>query len=514
MVGKLPSPSQPPNTGLVRRSSASVDAQNLDRLQQDAGDGQNQSTPSQSIRSPLMAEVPDQTSLAIKNSDQRMAQWWLGWLIWLAGTSATSGGAAIAFNVLIALPPETNCYEVVPLTDRTVLSCGYQAVQTNNIAAVLTSLERVKQWTELDPLYPQGLQASAQWSRVLLRQAEHLAQENQLGAAIALIKAVPPTSPSYSLAQRQLVALKHQQLVMQPLVDLAHTAMEQQHWAQAQEQIEALAQLPNDGPFKAITPRARDDDQTEWFDFSQRQVFQVSQLSQRLQLEQSGAAVMQQVEQMAMTGVPRSTTMALQRIREIDPSTYAWAAAQPRMEALAMKLLNHGEWQCQQGDLAGAIATAQQVAAVPALAEEAGYLEQLCRAQELAIATMTPWTPSLQDSLQLIEACAMLKAIPTRSRFHAHTHHHLRQWQAQLEDLRYLHLAHLAASTGWSPTLAWAVQQTEQVAPQRPRRIQAQTLAAHWKLQLAATQDMGWSSQLASTLSTVVSLNYNYHSAQ
>ncbi|NEQ99232.1 MAG: hypothetical protein F6K30_21360, partial [Cyanothece sp. SIO2G6] len=230
--------------------------------------------------------------------------------------------------------------------------------------------------------------------------------------------------------------------------------------------------------------------------------------------EQSSASLWQGAQRIAATGNPQSLAVAIQQAQELQRDTYVWAAAQPRLEQLATKLLDHGEWQCQQGDLTGAIATARQVAMIPSLAEEAGYLEQLCQAQQLAIATMIPWTPSIQDSVQLMQAYAMLETIPPSSRFHAHTHRHLRQWQAQLEDLRHLHVAHLAASLGWSPTLAWAVQQTEQVTPQRPRRLQAQTLAAHWKLQLGQTQqhsDVTWSNQIVSTISMLGSLNRSPH---
>ncbi|MGK7891289.1 MAG: hypothetical protein AB4042_18320 [Leptolyngbyaceae cyanobacterium] len=496
MVGKLPSQPQALATpGLVRRTSTQeqvplqASAAKVDTIEVDA-----------------VEVIPVAVALSPKATKSPMLKLWLWLVMMVAGTSVSSGSAAIAFNLLLTVPPETDCHQIPPATDRDILACGYQAMQMNTIEAVVTSLERIKHWTAADPLYTEGQQASEQWSRTILGQAKRKAQNNQGREAIALIKSIPRSSSLYSLAQHQLVALKQQQQVMQPLVDLAHVALQQQNWPEAQQQINALAQLSeaqlsDETSFAPRSPQAASQGLDAWFHFGQRQAFQVDQLSRRLRLEQHNARILQQVQQTAKSGLPHALGLALQQVQAIDQTTYVWATAQAQLEPLATEWLNYGEWQCQRGDLAGAIATAQQVALIPALAEEAGYLEQLCRAQQLAIATTHPWTPSLQDSLQLVQACAMLEAIPPNSRFHAHTHRYLRQWRLHLEDLRYLHLAHLAARMGWSPTLAWAVQQTEKVAPDRPRRLQAQTLSAHWQQQLEKIQPhpgLTWSSQVLS----------------
>ncbi|UBF26355.1 hypothetical protein K9N68_33465 [Kovacikia minuta CCNUW1] len=65
----------------------------------------------------------------------------------------------------------------------------------------------------------------------------------------------------------------------------------------------------------------------------------------------------------------------------------------------------------------------------------------------------------------------------------------MKHWETQLQDVMQLHLAQLTASLGQRQGFEFAIAQAQQVSLNRPRRVQAQTLVAHWKREIERLED-------------------------
>ena len=400
-------------------------------------------------------------------------------LIALLACTMTGGTAAIAFLSLTALPPETDCTQSAATeTDRGLLYCVQQAAQSGDIEKVLNGLDILGQWTTADPLYYEAQASLEKWSRTVLVTARHKLRNNELDEAIAFVEKVPQSSPLYEEAQNLLSSWQNQADQAQEIVATAEEALKQKNWDQVSQQIQAL------GTLTAYTQRSE----------------HIRQLSEQLRLEKENDAIFQSVLRTAQTNTPPAIGSALEQAGTINPDTYVWASAQTALEPLAKRLLTYGGLQWQQGHLENAVTTAQRVAIFENLAPEAHNLETLSQARKLAIATVTNWVPSHEHLFNLLEAMAAVRQIPASSQFYAKAQDSLKSWEVQFADVSHLQIAQMSAQLGWAPTVEWAANQAEQISPERPRRVQAQTLAAHWHLELERIKDrryLLWANKLA-----------------
>ncbi|NJN85235.1 MAG: hypothetical protein HC881_01505 [Leptolyngbyaceae cyanobacterium SL_7_1] len=99
------------------------------------------------------------------------------------------------------------------------------------------------------------------------------------------------------------------------------------------------------------------------------------------------------------------------------------------------------------------------------------------------------WEPSWGKLWNLQEALSAIQPIQPDSPLYAPAQAKAADWQAQIQDLTQLHYANLTASIGHPLTLQLAIDQASRVAPARPRRLQAQTLVAHWGQEIERMDD-------------------------
>lgn len=425
------------------------------------------------------SDAVDEALVTPSQPNPNVIKSWSFPLIALLACTMTGGTAAIAFLSLTALPPETDCTQSAAIdTDRGLLYCVQQAAQSGEMDKVLEGLEILGQWTTTDPLYYEAQSSIKKWSQAVLTTARQKLRNNQLDEAIALVKKVPQSSPLYDDAQGLLRGWQSQADQAQAIVATAQEALKQKNWDQVSEQIRALGELT---AYAERLPTIR-------------------HLSAQLRTEKENNAIVQSILQIAEANTPQAIGLALEQAGTIDQSTYVWAAAQTDLEPLAKRLLSYGGLQWQQGHLDNAITTAQRVAIFERLAPEARNLETLIQARKLAIATVTNWEPSHEHLFNLLEATAAVRQIPVSSQFYAQAQDSLKSWESQFSDVSHLQLAKMSAQLGWAPTIEWASNQAKQLSPDRPRRVQAQTLAAHWNLELERIKDrryLIWANKLA-----------------
>lgn len=430
------------------------------------------------IHAPDAANV-DEALITPQKTRENSFKSWSFPLIALLACTMTGGTAAIAFLSLTALPPETDCAQSTDIdTDRGLLYCVQRAAQSGEMDKVLEGLEILGQWTPADPLYYEAQDSLERWSRRALAVARQKLRNNELDEAIALVKKVPQSSPLYTDAQELLGDWQDQSDQAGMMVSTAQEALKQKNWDQVSEQINKLGNL--------IAYAERLDT--------------IRELSAQLRVEKENNAIFQSVLQIAEANTPQAVGLALEKAGTIDQSTYVWSEGESTLKPLAERLLNYSHLQWQQGHLGNIITTAQRVSIFESLVPEANNLDTLAKAGKLAITTDTKWEPSHGHLFSLLEATSAVRQIPASSQFYDKAQESLKSWEAQFSDVSHLQFAKMSAEVGWLPTVEWATNQARAISTDRPRRVQAQTLAAHWNLELERIKDrrrLIWASKLS-----------------
>jgi hypothetical protein len=389
---------------------------------------------------------------------------WMGMSVCLA-----AGGMAIgAFLWLVSLPPATDCEKISTLsTDRDRLYCAQTAASTGEVPDLLASIKLVGQWHPEHSLYPEAQSSLAEWSETLLQVAQDKIDDNDLEGAIELVQQIPQSSPTYEEARAALAEWETGWAAGKTIYAEAQDAIKQQNWDLASEKISALSKLE--------------------FEYWRSQ--QTVALSKQILAEQRAQRSLIQAQNLAQRQTPERLAGAIKTVSQIDRETYVWQKAQVNFNQWSEVLLSAGLEQWQAKNLDSAIAIGKQVSLNPALAKDAQHLIWLAEARKQAIASLSTWESSADQVWHLIQAIAIANQIGSDSRFYPQAKASLEGWQAQLQDLTQLQIAQLMANFHQLETLHLAIAQAKIISPDRPRRIQAQTLIAHWNHEIERIED-------------------------
>jgi hypothetical protein len=376
--------------------------------------------------------------------------------------------ATFAFLWLASLPPVIDCRKISRLSpDIERLYCAQVAAQSGEQSDLVESVKMVEHWSPEHALYHEAQRWVAEWSESILIIAHQKIAQNDVKGAIELAKQVPKSSPIYSDAQKAIAEWQQQWQAGEMLYAKAQDAIKRQQWNEASAQILALSALE--------------------FDYWRSQ--QVRTLSQQVLTEKRARQSLSQAKQVAQSGKAKDLRAAIVLVSTIDHKTYAWSDAQSIFNQWSEALLTIGfqHWQAKKFD--DAIILAQQVSLNPTLAEEAQNLIKLGWARKLAFASGGDWEATSKHIWNLMEAIAAARQIKPESRFYPQAQTSLQSWKAQLQDLAQLQYAQLFANFGQKQGLETAIGQAQQVAHNRPRRLQAQTLIAHWSNEIERLED-------------------------
>jgi hypothetical protein len=391
------------------------------------------------------------------------------WLLTQLGICISLGGlATLAFLWLTAPPPPPNCKSITLLSaDIERLSCAQSAAKSGKLGDVLAGLKLVEHWTPDHPLYSQSRGWIEEWSHATLVAAQQKIRQSDLSGAINLARQIPPSSPVYKEAQTTIAQWQNQWQSSQKFYDTALAAIRQQDWDKAYDQIRILKETS--------------------FDHWRTQ--KAGELAQRINQEKRARQVLAQAQALAASQQPEQVSQAIDHLSQVGRNTYAWADIQPQLNQWAEVLLKAGLQQWQARNLDGAIAFGRRALVASKAAKEAQNLIRLSEARKLAIATDTNWQVAPQHFWNLMGAVSTIAHIPSDSRFHLIAQLSLASWKAQLQDITQLQLAQLVAASGNHQALQFAVNQAQQIDFQRPRRLQAQTLIAHWRHEMERLED-------------------------
>jgi len=393
---------------------------------------------------------------------------WKLWLVALNACALLGGVAAAAFFWLLSLPPAPECDKLTTFSpDRVQLHCIEVAAESGDLGDLLIGLDTLEAWTPDRPLYGIAQELVDDWSERVFYAAQQRVQSSDVDGALRMIAVIPQSSAIYVEAQEyaaQWTGIAQQGAA---IVQQAEAAIQAQDWLTASAKIQELERMPQD----------------YW------RTDQAKVLSQRVWEERQARKVQQEALLQAQSGALADVVKAVEKAGSINTTTYAYQDMQPVLNQWGTMMLDAGLVHWQAAEFEAAIALANQAKVIPPLAKEADHLKRLVEARQLAIMTVRPWQSAPEDVVRLMEAIAAVQTIPVESRFFPQAEDSRLSWSQQLEDLKRIQMAQALANLGVEETYRVAIAQVEQIAPNRPRRKQAQTLIAHWRGEIERLED-------------------------
>lgn len=428
-------------------------------------------SPSQELEPEPFSLIPD-AYLAIpeviQHPPKAKPQTWRWLLVAVLSCFATSAAAIGAFLWLVNLPPTTNCENTASITtERAELYCAQVAAESGELEDVIASLALVKAWGTGHFLYSEAQPLVERWAGIVLEAANQALLNGSLTDAEALVSHIPRESRTYEAGQALLGQWSAEWEAGAALVEKVETALRQKDWGTASAQVRALSELEN--------PYWRED--------------QVQTLSRRIRQEQQAQALLIDAVAMASPGGRDRLINALRLLNQVDTSTFAYEAAQTYIDRWSDLLLDQGLADWYALDLDQAVALGKAVATNPRRAKEAQELIWLSQSRKMARQSVGTWRASPDQLISLYQAMLLANRVPADSRFHPQAQSSVAAWRTHLDGMGQLQLAQLAGRVNQRESLALAISQAEKVPIGHPRRVQAQTLMAHWQQEIERIED-------------------------
>ncbi|WP_017721596.1 hypothetical protein [Kamptonema formosum] len=411
-----------------------------------------------------------------------------GWsLLWLSVLLVFGGTAGGAFFWLITMPPAVNCKQISPLApDMERLQCAGEAAATRQLEQLVKGLELVKNWPKDHPLHSQAKELEDQWSKWVLDVATKKMETGDLKGAINIVANIPESSSVYAEAKATAATWEQDWDKGMAIHNKAIQAIKARQWEQATNYTQELSRLRNE----------------YWG--QQR----MGELLKQITVEKRAWQRLREARDIAWYDTPADLEEAIAQARKVSPQTYAYASAQTEIAQWSRKLLDQAGKRLKERDLDGALGIAKRVPSDSALYPEAQDFMQLSRAELLVPDIMVLNQPPLTAIASVLEAQAAARQLAPNRPLYKQAQAKIADWQTQLQDLLQLQLASTLAGVGQGGAFQLAIDQAQTIGQDRPKRIQAQTLIALWRKELADTQDRPYvvRAQLVAAAGTVDAL--------
>jgi len=391
------------------------------------------------------------------------------WVLLGVNLCVTAGAVAVGcFLWLISLPPTPDCQKLSAIAaDGERLYCAQQAAQSGDSADLIAALNLVEPWGEQHPLYLQKQQQLERWSEEILELAKQQAYDSNLDEAVSLAQRIPNSSSIYDRAQSSIQAWQTEWQRGESVYAVAQAALQQKDWETAQAQVKQLSEFSH--------PYWRSQ--------------QSQALTQQIVIEQRAHKISTQAQSLAQEGSTQAIRSAIVKAQSLDQATYSWESLQPKFKVWNEILLQRGLELWYEAKLDQAIDLGQLVANYPDLKTEANHLVTLSQARKRAIISTPAWEPTIPHLWHLTQAVEIAHQIKPESQFYPQAASSIESWNQQLEDLKQIHYAQMAADSRTKGGYQYAIQQAKQIGEDRPRRLQAQTLSAHWQKEIERIED-------------------------
>ena len=390
--------------------------------------------------------------------------WQLLWLVVLLGFSTMGTGALLW---LLTTPPPTRCEEISPLSvDGDRLYCADQAAQSGELDNIQGAFALIKSWPATHPLQPQAQQMMQQWSRLLIARANEKIDQGDLQGAIDLVSIVPKDTKAYERIEGAIAGWKNDWDKGQQLYDKAIAALKVQDWKTTFNYIQALTKLDN--PL-----------------WSEKRF---NELVDRMSVEKQGNQRLEEARNIAKKNQPRDLAEAIDVANRINTQLYVSQVAKTEIKNWSQVLLDQAGEFLDQKNLKGVTNTAGRVPKYSPLYQEAQDVILLSRVHHV-VGSQASEKPLLEQIVVLLEGQSALDQIQSQRPEYQAAQLQVDQLSGQVQDLMSLQMATALSKIGHPLTYQWAIEQAQTIDPQRPRRVHAQTLVAHWRKQIQRIED-------------------------
>ena len=392
-----------------------------------------------------------------------------GWsLLWLSVILVFGGTAGGAFFWLITMPPPVNCKQISPLApDMERLQCAREAAATRQLEQLVKGLQLVKDWPKDHPLHSQAKELEDKWSKWVLEVATKKMETGDLKGAINIVGNIPQTSSVYAEAKATVATWQKDWDKGMAIHNKAIQAIKARQWDAATNYAQELSRLRNE----------------YW---GQKRM---GELLKQMTVEKRAWQLLREARDVALYETPADLEEALAMARKVNQTTYAYASAQADIAKWSRKLLDLAAKRLKERDLEGALGIAKRVPSDSTLYAEAQDFMQLSRAMLLVPDNKVLTQPPLTTMASVLEAQAAARQLTPDRPLYKQAQAKIADWQAQLQDLLQLQVANTLAGVGQGVTFQLAIDQAQTIGQDRPKRIQAQTLIALWRKELADAQD-------------------------
>lgn len=392
-------------------------------------------------------------------------------MLWMTLLLGSGIFAAWALVWLTRIPPVPNCDEISRLSsNRDRIYCAKADAKSATTEDLLAAIGLTANWPKTHADYKEAQETLKEASEKLLVIANRQVQAGDLAGATALANQIPSGTPLRKPAQAAIHEWQQEWSKGKDLETTLATAIDARDWETANGTLQTLKTLKSD----------------YWLR-DRHQYWQNQLLREQRSWENLVAA-----RKLAGTNRLKDLQAALTLARQVDLGSRVWVETEQSVNRWSRPLLSYGLEQWRQGNLEGAMATVQQVPPSPDWEPQAQTLIQFAHAKALADKA-APQSPTYELSyaqlLYLKEAIGGMAQVPEDSPLYGPAQGFMEQWQAQLEDAAQLQLAQTIAKFGQGTTYQLAIQKAASIAPDRPRRLQAQTLIAQWENELERIAD-------------------------
>ena len=388
-------------------------------------------------------------------------------LVWVA-ILATAGGVSLrAVSVMTQNPPLPDCTQTSAFSsDSERLLCAQARVRSGSAQALVEAIDLVSPWTPSNPLYDEANRLMNRWSKALLEELETMVQQGDIRQARALVARIPERVESYPEVKSAIATWDKEWSTGREFETEISQAIKAGNWKAARQGLQSLKTL--DSNYWVLT--------------------RYDQLKVKIEREQTARVQLNKARALAKTGDLKKLGEALAIAKDINLKTAAWAEAQPDLDEWAEKVLQYSFQKWEEEDLEAAVAMVEFVPPDLARTAEARDLISFGYAQRLAKDT-EGWTPSFGQVYNLKEAIQAVQRISPVSPFYDAAQESLDKWQKKLDDMAHLQYASALAEIGQQATYRWAIAEAEKVTQERPQRLQAQTMVAHWQKEIERIED-------------------------
>ncbi|MBD0334530.1 MAG: hypothetical protein ICV62_03500 [Cyanobacteria bacterium Co-bin13] len=396
---------------------------------------------------------------------------WLWPILWVALLAGSGILGAWALAWLTQIPPVPNCEEMSRLSsssDR--IYCARTQARSGSPQDLTAAILLTATWPKIHSDYDEAQQVLTEASQKLMFLASRRVQAGDLEGGVELASNIPQGTPLRKPAQAAIYEWRQEWSAGETLETTLANAIQTRRWDTAQENLQNLKLLKSD--------------------FWLRDRFQYWE--QQLQREQRSWTRLTAARELAAKGKPEHYLEAITVARRVDLGSRVWAEAEKEIDRWGEILLAYAMVQWKSGNLEAAVNAAQKVPPKPDRGPEAQILIKFAHAQQLASSAIpknAASAPTYAELFSLREAIRAVEQIPADSPLYQQAQTFRQDWQAHLADASQLQLAQTLARMGQGQAYQLAIAQARTVEPNRPRRIQAQTLIAQWQKELERIAD-------------------------